>query len=79
MILSVIGLAVYLWASIYYKKDLVIKGVDFRMPNFKLALEQVFIGSIDIVMASLVLYSVLICFVTVSYTHLDVYKRQTSS
>lgn len=67
MILSVIGLAVYLWASIYYKKDLVIKGVDFRMPNFKLALEQVFIGSIDIVMASLVLYSVLICFVEIDF------------
>ena len=37
------------------------------MPNFKLALEQVFIGSIDIVMASLVLYSVLICFVEIDF------------
>lgn len=67
MILSVIGLAIYLWGSLYYDKSLVIKGVDFKMPNFKLALEQIFIGSIDIVMASLVLYSVLICFVEIDF------------
>lgn len=67
MILSVIGLAIYLWGSIYYKKALTIKGVAFKMPNFKLALEQIFIGSIDIVMASLVLYSVLICFIEIDF------------
>lgn len=67
MILSVVGLAIYLWASVYYKKDLVIKGIDFKMPNLKLALEQVFIGSIDILMASLVLYSVLTCFVEINF------------
>ena len=64
---SVIGLAIYLWASIYYKKNIVIKGVKFQMPNIKLALKQVFIGSIDIVMASLVLYSVLICFIEIDF------------
>ena len=47
MILSVIGLAIYLWGSLYYKKALTIKGVAFKMPNFKLALEQIFIGSIS--------------------------------
>lgn len=67
MILSVIGLFIYLWASIYYKKDLVIKGVDFKMPNFNLALAQIFIGSLDILMASLVLYSVLISFVEIDF------------
>lgn len=67
MVLSVIGILIYLWASFYYKKDFVIKGVNFAMPNFKLALEQIFIGSIDIVMASLVLYSVLICFVEIDF------------
>lgn len=67
MVLSVIGILFYLWASLFYKKDLVIKGVDFKMPNFKLALEQIFIGSIDIVMASLVLYSVLVCFVQIDF------------
>jgi phosphatidylglycerol lysyltransferase len=67
MILSVVGLCIYLWASIYYKKDLVIKGIDFKMPNFKLALEQIFIGSLDILMASLVLYSVLISFVEIDF------------
>lgn len=67
MVLSVIGLCIYLWASIYYKKDLVIKGVDFQMPNLKLALAQIFIGSLDILMASLVLYSVLISFVEIDF------------
>ncbi len=67
MILSLIGLFVYLWASIYYKKDLVIKGIGFRMPRFSLALQQIFIGSLDILMASLVLYSVLICFVEIDF------------
>ena len=66
-ILSVIGLFAYLWGSIYYKKDLVIKGVDFKMPDIKLALMQVFIGSIDIVMASLVLYFVLISFIEINF------------
>jgi phosphatidylglycerol lysyltransferase len=67
MILSVIGLAIYLWASVHYRKSIVIKGVDFKMPKLKLALEQIFIGSLDIVMASLVLYSVLICFVEIDF------------
>ncbi len=67
MILSVVGLAIYFWASIFYKKGLIIKGIKFRMPNWKLALEQMIIGSIDIVMASLVLYSVLICFVEIDF------------
>lgn len=67
MILSLIGLFIYLWASIYYKKDLVIKGIDFKMPKFPLALKQIFIGSLDILMASLVLYSVLISFVEIDF------------
>jgi len=67
MILSVIGLFIYLWASIYYTKDLIIKGVNFKMPKFSLALEQIFIGSLDILMASLVLYSVLISFVEIDF------------
>lgn len=67
MVLSLIGLCIYLWASLYYKKDLVIKGIDFKMPRFSLALEQIFIGSLDILMASLVLYFVLISFVEINF------------
>ncbi len=67
MLFSVIGLAVYLWGSLYYKKDLVIKGIAFKMPDFKLAVKQVIIGSLDITMASLVLYSVLVCFVKIDF------------
>ena len=67
MLLSVVGLCIYLWASVYYKKSLVIKGVSFKMPKLALALKQIFIGSLDIVMASLVLYSVLISFVEIDF------------
>lgn len=67
MILSVIGLCIYLWASVFYKKRLIIKGIDFKMPRLKLALAQIVIGSLDILMASLVLYSVLICFVEIDF------------
>lgn len=67
VLFSVAGLAIYFWGSLYYKKDLVIKGIAFRMPNIKLAIEQVIIGSIDITMASLVLYSVLVCFVEIDF------------
>jgi len=66
-ILSAIGLAIYFWASLYYRKSVIIKGVKFRMPKFSLAVEQTLIGSLDIVMASLVLYSVLICFVEIDF------------
>ncbi len=67
VLFSVVGLAVYLWGSLYYKKDLIIKGIAFRMPKFKLAVQQVVIGSLDITMASLVLYSVLVCFVKIDF------------
>ncbi len=67
MLFSVIGLIIYFCASIYYRKNLNIKGVDFEMPKFKLALEQMIIGSIDIVMASLVLYAVLISFIDIDF------------
>ena len=67
MILSVIGISIYFWASIFYKKSVLIKGIKFRMPKPKLAVEQMLIGSIDIVMAALVLYFVLICFVEIDF------------
>lgn len=67
MILSLIGLCFYLWASLFYKKDLIIKGIDFKMPRLSLALEQIFIGSLDILMASLVLYFVLTSFIEIDF------------
>ena len=67
MIFSLVGLIIYFWASLYYKKHVTIKGVKFKMPKFNLAVRQMIIGSIDIVMASLVLYSVLICFVKIDF------------
>ena len=66
-IFSAIGLALYFWASIYYKKPFMIKEMEFEMPSFKMALAQVFIGGADILMASLVLYFSLIPFVDISF------------
>ncbi|MCQ2740933.1 MAG: lysylphosphatidylglycerol synthase domain-containing protein [Alphaproteobacteria bacterium] len=64
---SVIGLLGYFGLSIWYKKPLVIKGIELDMPRPKMALAQVFIGAADILMASLVLYFPLIAFVDIPF------------
>lgn len=66
-IVAVIGLLVYFWATLFYRKTLIIKDVEFNMPSFKLALEQTVLGALDILLASLVLYSVLIPFVDIPF------------
>lgn len=66
-ILSIIGLLGYFALSIWYKKPLIIKDVEFDMPNFKMALAQVIIGAVDIVMDSFVLYFSLIPFVELPF------------
>lgn len=66
-LVSLIGLVIYFWAALYYKKPFTIKGVEFDMPTFKMALAQVFIGGADILMASLVLYFALIAFVDIPF------------
>lgn len=66
-IISVLGLIVYLCASLLYKKPIDIKGVKFAIPSFKMSLAQIFIGSIDILMASLVLYFCLIHFIQIPF------------
>lgn len=64
---SLLGLVLYLATSLYYKKPIDIKGVKFAIPSFKMALAQIFIGSIDILMASLVLYFCLIHFIQIPF------------
>ena len=44
---SAAGLGVYFWASLFYKKPIVIKDIEFDIPSFKMALAQVFIGGSD--------------------------------
>ena len=66
-LVSLIGLALYFWAALYYKQPVIITGVEFDMPRFKMALAQVFIGGADILMASLVLYFALIAFVDIPF------------
>lgn len=65
---SFIGLCFYIGASIFYKKELVIKEVKFQMPSLKMVLAQIVIGSMDILMASLVLYFTLIHFVQIPFS-----------
>lgn len=67
VVFSTIGLLFYMWFSTYYKKPIVIKGVEFTPPGFKMATAQVIIGSIDILMASLVLYSILEHFMDIPF------------
>lgn len=64
---SLVGLVIYLTASVLYKKSIDIKGIKLKMPNIKMSLAQIFIGSIDILMASLVLYFTLIHFIDIPF------------
>lgn len=64
---SLIGLIIYLGASLFYKKPIDIKGLKFAIPTFKMSIAQIIIGSIDILMASLVLYFTLIHFIDLPF------------
>lgn len=66
-IVSAIGLVIYFGASLFYKKPIVIKDIEFNIPSFRMALAQVFIGGADILLASLVLYFSLIPFVDLPF------------
>lgn len=67
VVFSALGLIFYMWASTYYSKPIIIKEVEFTPPGFKMALAQVFVGSADILMASLVLYSILEHFMDIPF------------
>lgn len=64
---SLIFLVVYFTLSFCYTQKLDIKGVKFAMPRPKMAIAQVLIGSVDILMASLVLYFTLIHFINIPF------------
>lgn len=64
---SLIGLIIYVGASIFYKQPIDIKGLKFAIPTFKMSIAQIVIGSIDILMASLVLYFTLIHFIDLPF------------
>ena len=66
-IVSAIGLAIYFGASLFYKKPIIIKDVEFDIPSFRMALAQVFIGGADILLASMVLYFVLTPFMPIPF------------
>lgn len=66
-IVSAVGLALYFWATLFYKKPIVIKEVEFDIPSFKMALAQTFLGGVDILLASLVLYYSLIPFIDIPF------------
>ena len=67
IISSVIGLLFYFWGCTFYKKPIIIKEVEFDTPSVKMATAQVIIGSIDILMASLVLYFVMDSYVDIPF------------
>lgn len=66
-IVSAVGLVLYFWATLFYKKPIIIKDVEFDIPSFKMALAQTFLGGADILLASLVLYFSLISFMEIPF------------
>lgn len=67
IIFSVGGLLFYLWGSIFYKKPIIIKEVEFDAPTPQMAVAQIIIGSIDILMASLVLYFIMESYISIPF------------
>ena len=65
---SVCGLLFYLWGCTYYKKPIIIKEVEFDAPSLRLAVAQILVGSIDILMASLVLYFVMESYISIPFS-----------
>ena len=65
---SVGGLLFYLWGCAYYKKPIIIKEVEFEAPSLRLAVAQILVGSIDILMASLVLYFVMESYINIPFS-----------
>ncbi len=66
-VVSAAGLALYFWATLFYKKPIVIKEIEFDIPSFRMALAQTFLGGADILLASLVLYFSLIPFIEIPF------------
>lgn len=67
MLISILGLSLYLYCCAFYKKPLIIKEIKFETPSLKMALAQIFIGSADILMASLVLYFLMQSYINISF------------
>ena len=66
-LLSAIGLLGYFALTLFYKKPIHLKKLQFKIPSFKMALAQVVLGSADIILAALVLYFALIPFVQIPF------------
>lgn len=66
-LISLIGLLAYFGLCFFYKKTVLIHDVPFKMPSVKMAFAQVFIGSVDILMASFVLYFCLTPFISIPF------------
>ena len=67
LVLSVAGLIFYYWGCIFYKKPIIIKEVEFNTPTPKMAIAQTIIGSVDILMASLVLYFIMKSYIDIPF------------
>ncbi|MEH2136948.1 lysylphosphatidylglycerol synthase domain-containing protein [Nostoc sp.] len=57
----------YLVGSIFIKQPLIIRGQEFRFPDFKISLIQIAISSLDWILAAAVLYAVLPSNISLSY------------
>lgn len=57
----------YLVGSIFVKQPLIIRGQEFRFPDFKISLIQIAISSLDWILAAAVLYAVLPSNISLSY------------
>ncbi|ACC82965.1 lysylphosphatidylglycerol synthase domain-containing protein [Nostoc punctiforme] len=57
----------YLLGSIFIKQPLIIRGQEFRFPDFKISLIQIAISGLDWILAAAILYAVLPSNISLSY------------
>ncbi|GHU00865.1 hypothetical protein FACS1894186_2420 [Alphaproteobacteria bacterium] len=66
---SAAGLALYLAGSLLLKAPLAIRNMRLYFPSFRMALCQMALGTVDVVFAALVLYSVLAAQLDIDFSH----------
>lgn len=59
--------ASYLLGSLFIKQPLIIRGQEFRFPDFKISLIQIAISGLDWILAAAILYAVLPTNISLSY------------
>ncbi len=66
-VVCAVSLTGYWLAVVFWKKPLVIKGMEFRLPSAGITLSQTLIAAIDVILSAIVLWVILVGHVKISF------------